>query len=162
LEAREVMRVLRLDPDAPRDLREKALLLAGRILDFDPALRGGRGTDRAREILDSGRALEAMQRIIEAQGPAKTTHELGPLTQDVAAPGDGVVTGIDCFRLARIARLAGAPMDKGAGIELFRKIGDQVRRGEALYRIYACFPADFRFATELAAEDHGYTLSLLP
>jgi thymidine phosphorylase len=84
------------------------------------------------------------------------------LTEDIVSPGDGVVTGIDCFRLARVARLAGAPMDKGAGIDLFKKIGDQVRRGEALYRIYACFPADFRFATELAAEDHGYTLSLLP
>ena len=162
LEAREVMRVLKCDPEAPRDLREKALLLAGRILDFDPGLRGGHGIDRAREILDSGRALEAMQRIIKAQGPATRTYELGPLTEDVVSPGDGVVTGIDCFRLARVARLAGAPMDKGAGIDLFKKIGDQVRRGEALYRIYACFPADFRFASELAAEDHGYTFSLLP
>ncbi|MGB8273699.1 MAG: thymidine phosphorylase family protein [Alphaproteobacteria bacterium] len=162
LEAREVMKVLRRDADAPKDLREKALLLAGRILEFDPALRGGRGVEQARELLDSGRALETMERIIAAQGATTKSYELGPLTEDVASPGDGVVIGIDCFRLARIARLAGAPMDKGAGIELFKKIGDRVSRGEPLYRIYACFPADFRFATERAAEDHGYAFSLLP
>ena len=162
LEARDVMAVLRCEPDAPQDLREKSLLLAGRILDFDPGLRGGHGFERAREILDSGRALEVMERIIDAQGRSTVKHELGHLTRDVPAPGTGVVVAVDCLRLARIARLAGAPMDKGAGIDLFKKIGDRVARGEPLYRIHACFPADFDFATELAEEGGGFELSLLP
>ena len=57
LEARDAMRVLQGDPAAPADLRQKALRLAGRILEFDPDVRGGQGFTIARDILDSGRAL---------------------------------------------------------------------------------------------------------
>lgn len=159
LEARDVMAVLRGEPTAPADLREKAVLLAGRILDFDPLLRGGQGAARARELLISGAALAAMERIIEAQGPARTRHVLGPLTTEVHADKGGVVTAIDCHRLARIARLAGAPLDKGAGIDLFVQVGQSVRIGDPLYRIHACVPSDFAFAAGLAGEDHGFTVS---
>ncbi|HLF58938.1 MAG TPA: thymidine phosphorylase family protein [Alphaproteobacteria bacterium] len=159
LEARDVMKVLKRDQNAPKDLREKSLLLAARILEFDPAVRGGKGEALAREILDSGRAMAAMERIVAAQGPAATTHALGTLIAEIPAKANGVVAAIHCFRLARIARLAGAPMDKGAGIELLKKIGDRVGKGEPIYRIHACFPTDFKFATELVAEDDGYALA---
>lgn len=159
LEAREVMAVLRGEPTAPADLREKSLLLAARILEFDPALRGGQGEARARELLASGAALRAMERIIEAQGPATQRYALGSLTCEVTADTAGVVAAIDCYRLARIARLAGAPLDKGAGIDLLRKVGDSVRRGDPLYRIHACVAADFGFATEFAGTDHGYRIA---
>ncbi len=158
LEARDVMSVLRNDADAPHDLRERALLLAGRMLDFDPTLRGGSGHARACEILDSGQALAAMERIIKAQGPSQTEYKLGHLVQDVRAHADGVVQAIDCYRLGRIARVAGAPTDKGAGIDLLKKVGDTVTKGETLYRIYADVEADFRFATRDAEEDHGYAI----
>ena len=64
LEARDVMQVLRREPQAPRDLEERAVLLAGHVLEFDPALRGGRGIVRARELLESGAALARMERIM--------------------------------------------------------------------------------------------------
>jgi thymidine phosphorylase len=156
LEARDAMRVLERADGAPSDLQERAILLAGSVLEFDPALRGGRGTRRARELLDDGSALAAMRRIVEAQGPGPAEVTLGPLTHDVIAPADGVVDGIDCYRIARIARLAGAPADKGAGIDLFKAIGDPTDAGEPLYRIHAAFPADFRFAKDLATADSGY------
>jgi|TARA_R110002124_G_scaffold105164_3_gene255873 thymidine phosphorylase len=158
LEARDVMAVLRNAPEAPQDLRDHALLLAGRMLDFDPELRGGSGHARACEILDSGQALGAMERIIKAQGPSKINHQLGALAEDVSAPADGVIQGIDCYRLGRIARLAGAPLDKGAGVDLLKKTGDRVTKGEPIYRIYACVAADFRFATKDAAEYNGYII----
>jgi thymidine phosphorylase len=72
LEARDVMQVLNNDPRAPVDLREKSLQLAGRILEFDPDVRGGQGYVVARDILDSGRALAKMQAIINAQGKIPT------------------------------------------------------------------------------------------
>jgi thymidine phosphorylase len=159
LEARDVMAVLRNAPDAPTDLRDKSLLLAGRILDFDPALRGGHGHARACELLKSGQALAAMERIMTAQGRSSVDHRLGHLVHEVTAPADGTVAGIDCYRIARIARLAGAPMDKGAGIDLLKKAGEAVRQGEPLYRIYACMPSDYRFAVDLAAEDAGYRMA---
>jgi thymidine phosphorylase len=158
LEAQEVMKVLRGDPDAPRDLRENSLSLASHVLEFDPAHKG-RGLAMAREILDSGVALATMERIIEAQGSSPATYKLGDLIAEIVAPRAGVVTAIDCFRLAQIARLAGAPMDKGAGIELLKKIGDFAAEGEPLYRIRACFATDFRFASELAGDNDGYTIS---
>ncbi|MBI1366829.1 MAG: thymidine phosphorylase [Alphaproteobacteria bacterium] len=158
LEARDVMAVLHNAPEAPADLRARALLLAGRVLDFDPALRGGAGRACAQEILDSGKALAAMERIIDAQGRAAPASSPGGLTADVVAPKNGHVTAMDCFRLARIARRAGAPMDKGAGIDLFRKIGDPVKKGETLYRIHSCFSSDFEFAKAMADEDAGVTV----
>lgn len=158
LEARDVMQVLECDPTAPVDLKERAVLLAGHVLEFDPALRGGRGIVRARELLESGAALTKMRRLMAAQGPAPEAIHPGSLTYDVAAPCDGVVAALDCLRLARIARLAGAPIDKGAGVDLFKKVGDPVQQGEPLYRIHAAFDADFRFATRLAVDHNGYTV----
>lgn len=159
LEARDVMRVLENDPAAPVDLRERALLLAGRTLEFDPALRGGRGHERARELLDSGAAAESMKRIVAAQGAGAGDQKPGALTQDIAADQDGVVAAIDCHRIARIARLAGAPTDKGAGIDLLKKVGDPVQQGESLYRVHAVHATDFRFATEMADAGNGYQLA---
>ena len=55
-----------------------------------------------------------------------------------SAPANGKVAAIDCLEFNRLARTAGAPIDKGAGIKLFKKIGDRVEQGEPLYRVYAC------------------------
>ncbi|HYC14146.1 MAG TPA: thymidine phosphorylase family protein [Stellaceae bacterium] len=159
LEARDVLKVLERAPDAPLDLRERALLLAGRILEFDPALRGGKGLARARELLDSGAALAKLHRIVAAQGTAPGNGGLGHLVREVHAETSGTVAAIDCHRIARIARLAGAPTDKGAGIDLLKKTGEAVERGEPLYRIHAALPADFKFATQAAETDSGYRLS---
>ena len=158
LEARDVMRVLQNDPEAPDDLRQKALRLAGRVLEFDPDVRGGRGFAIARDILDSGRALEKMHAIIAAQGKQGTESKPGRLVLEVASPVAGVVTGIDNLQMARIARYAGAPAAKGAGVDLFKKLGDGVKKGEPLYRIHAEFAADFRFAESLCKQDNGYQI----
>ncbi|MBF0166315.1 MAG: thymidine phosphorylase family protein [Alphaproteobacteria bacterium] len=158
LEARDVMQVLRRDPAAPQDLREKSLELAGLLIDFDPKVKGGQGYAIAREILDSGRALTAMERIIAAQGPSHVPSALGKFTEEIPAPRAGTVSSIDCYRIARIARLAGAPMDKGSGLDLFKRVGDRVEAGETLYRIHAANKADFAFATALARENNGFGL----
>jgi thymidine phosphorylase len=158
LEARDVMQVLENDPEQPRDLREKALQLASRILEFDPDVRGGQGYTLARDILESGRALEKMRAIIEAQGTSDVSREVGHLCDTINAERDGSVAGIDNQQMARIARLAGAPMDKGAGVDLYRKIGDKISRGEPLYAIHAEFDADFAFACEAAKQNSGFRL----
>lgn len=159
LEARDVMQVLRGAADAPADLRERAIFLAGRVLEFDPALRGGDGPRRARELLASGAALVAMERLIEAQGRQTQALVPGAHTFEVMAPTGGQVLAIDCERLARIARLAGAPMDKGAGIDLRHKVGARVKRGAPLYCIHASAPEGLRFARELASDGAGYRIA---
>ena len=158
LEANDVMAVLGNDKDAPRDLREKSLRLAAHLLEYDPKLRGGAGYARARELLDSGAALKQMQKIIDAQGPSTCSTELGSLSFDIKAAHDGTVSAIDCLRLNRLARTAGAPLDKGAGIRLFKKIGDHVEQGEPLYRVYAFDQPEHDLAASAAAAGNGYAV----
>lgn len=161
LEARDVMRVLENDPRAPMDLRQKALRLAGRMLEADPDVRGGDGYAIARDILDSGRALQKMNEIIDSQGRRAFDHHhpaLGHLSFDVPARGTGVVSGIDNLQLARIARLAGAPKVPEAGVDLLRKLGETVRDGEPLYRVHASYPADLEFARQACARSSGYQI----
>ncbi|ABP64441.1 putative thymidine phosphorylase (plasmid) [Novosphingobium aromaticivorans DSM 12444] len=158
LEARDVMAVLRNEDDAPRDLRERAVMLAGRVLEFDPALAGGKGYARAMELLGSGAALAAMERLIDAQGRCREVILPGSHVHDICAPAGGTVMSIDCHLIARIARLAGAPMDKGAGIDLLHKVGDRVRADEVLYRIHAHSPTGLEYARELAVASSGYVV----
>jgi thymidine phosphorylase len=158
LEARDILQVLENDPDAPTDLRQKSLQLAGRIIEFDPDVRGGQGYAIARDILESGRALAKMNALIKAQGPKPIDLRPSNLSQEVFAESDGMVTSIDNFQMAKIARMAGAPMMKKAGVDLLKKLGDRVKKGEVLYRIHAEFPADFKFAQQLAEHNNGYML----
>ncbi len=158
LEAQDVMAVMQNSPDMSNDLRQKSLRLAGRLLEFDPDVRGGRGYAIARDILDSGRALDMMNTLIDAQGVQAEKFELGQLSFDVVSPTNGVIVNIDNFQMARIARFAGAPMDKGAGVRLLKKLGDEVKEGEPLYRIHAEYPSDYNFACALSNQDSGYSI----
>ncbi len=159
LEARDVMKILNNDPNAPDDLLQKSLRLAGRVIEFDPDVRGGQGYNIARDILESGRALEKMNEIIDSQGRRTEQPQLGALHFDVCAEHDGMVIDINNYHLARIARYAGAPMDKGAGVDLFVKLGEEVKSGQPLYRVYAEFKSDFQFARTLTDQmGSGYTL----
>ncbi len=157
-ETRDVMQVLQGDPNAPADLRQKALRLAGRVIEFDPDVRGGEAYAIARDILDSGRALAKMNAIIDAQGRQKKRFAPGQLTFEMRSAASGTITSIDNLRVARVARFAGAPLVKGAGVDLFRQVGDKVKKGEPLYRVHAEVAADFRFARSLAARASGYTI----
>ena len=161
LEARDVMLVLENDPEAPADLREKSLQLAGRLIECSPNVRGGEGYRIARDILDSGRALAKMQAIIAAQGAKGFDHHhpaLGALTLEVKASAAGTVVAIDNLQLARIARLAGAPKVPAAGVDLFKRLGDAVAEGDVLYRIHACYPADLAFAREACERESAYRI----
>ena len=162
LEARDVMQVLHRDPAAPADLREKSLMLAARVLEFDPAIAPGSGVARARALLDGGAALAKMEAIIDAQGRHPfdwRAPPLGALSLTIHADRDGMVEAIDNERIARIARLAGAPKARGAGIDLLHKVGENVRSGAALYRIHAESDAELDFAAQVALRDSAYRIA---
>jgi thymidine phosphorylase len=101
--------------------------------------------------------MAKMQAIIDAQGRNSGPPGIGRFCHEVAATESGHITAIDNRQLAHIARLAGAPMDKGAGVDLHKKLGDSVEAGELLYCIYAEFPADFEFARDSAQQNSGFT-----
>lgn len=158
LEARDVMAVLRNEAAAPADLREKSLQLAGKLIERDPMVRGGAGYRIATELLMSGAALATMDRIIDAQGRKSTAPALGALHRDILAPESGIVLAADCLRIAQLARLVGAPLDRGAGLDLFKKVGDRVEQGEPLFRIYAAEQSHFELTTAAADEESGFVL----
>ncbi len=158
LEARDVMKVLRNKDDAPQDLREKSLFLAGRIIDFDPKLRGGQGYFVAKEILNSGRALESINRIIHAQGKAPQPT-LGNLTREIVATSSGYVESIDNNRINRIGVLAGASQNAGSGLDLLKKVGDKVNEGDSLFRIHSTNQTDFGYASTAADGNNGYVIA---
>jgi putative thymidine phosphorylase len=137
LEAIDVMKVLKNEPDAPKELREKSIEMAGMILDLcgKGGLFGGKRT--ARKILDSGKAYEQMMKIIKAQGANKKPLKPGKFTKIVRAGKDGLIKEIDNKLISHIARCAGAPRDKEAGLFVHKKLGEKVKKGEPLYTIYA-------------------------
>ncbi|MCL2785605.1 MAG: AMP phosphorylase [Methanomassiliicoccaceae archaeon] len=137
LEARECIRILE-GMTHPASVVEKACDLAGMILEM-----GGipDGPTRAREILSSGEALSKFREIVEAQGGKKNIMSedipIGKYVHDVKAVRAGYIHSIDNKDLVTIARAAGAPADKGAGILLYRKKGQRAEKGETLFQIYA-------------------------
>lgn len=157
LEARDIRRILRNKDTAPKGLLEKSLFLAGRVLEFDPAMRGGQGYDVAKEILTSGRALEAFDNIIAAQGRTEQA-DFGSLVRDVTADISGKVAAINNQTISKTAMLAGAVQYVGAGVYLMKKVGDEVSKGDVLYRIISCDSSDFAVANSFADADNGYDI----
>jgi len=149
LEALDVLSVLRVEPGAPVDLREKSLFLAARLLERVGAVRGEGGYRAAQEALDSGRALARFEAIVAAQGP-RTLPDPAPFRCTIASPGDGRIREIDCWEVNGIAKLAGAPAHPAAGVRILRTVGDVVERGEPVLEIHAQSRTHLEFAREHA------------
>jgi thymidine phosphorylase len=135
LEARDVLKVLRNDADAPDDLRRKSVHLAAELLELTGRCPSD-GLDFAKQLLKSGRAYEKFEAIRELQG----RHESPPLgshVQKIFSDKSGRVTAINNRVISRIAQLAGAPRNSGAGIDLAKHVNDFVGSGDLLLAIYA-------------------------
>ena len=133
LEARDVLEVLA--GNGPEELRLKSLRLAEILLESC-------GCDgEAAEILDSGRALATFRDILAAQGgdPDVTLDDLVPGRHElpVAADRAGVVIHVDNRLVSDIARRAGAPRDKAAGMVLHCRVGDEIVPGDSLFTVHA-------------------------
>lgn len=156
LEARDVMQVLANDPDAPADLREKALFFAGQIIAFDPGVNEfEQGYQIATNILESGQANAQMNRIIELQGKRVDTADTPACQVQVKSNNAGRVHAFNCHAIAMIARTAGAPINPKAGIDLHVKAGDFVNQGQVLYDIHAQDKAKLENARLLTENDNG-------
>jgi thymidine phosphorylase len=149
LEARDVLSVLRNDNAAPADLRQRALQLAGVLLELGGAARPGGGEALAATTLGSSSAWAKFQRICEAQGgmrePPYSTQR-----HPVRASLAGRVGSVDNRKLARVAKLAGAPDAKAAGVEVHVRLNDMIEVGQPLYTVHAEAPGELAYALEYA------------
>jgi thymidine phosphorylase len=138
LEAREVLASVSNVHRMPKDLLEKVSRLGGELFEF---AHKKNPDSIAYDMLKSGRAEKKLREIIAAQGGdpniKPTDIPIGPKRVTIKATKPGKVWWINNAAVTAVARMAGAPKDKGAGMLMHKKIGDTVKRGEPLLEIYA-------------------------
>lgn len=152
LETRDALRVLQQKENRPLDLEIRSLDLAGSLLELclkdsseklkeEIKKQYGNSFGLATDILKSGAAFKKMQEIIKAQGGKANidSEDLKPgsLSSKVIAKRNGIVEKINSQNITLIAKILGAPKQKGSGIYLDKKIKDKVIKGDVLCTLYS-------------------------
>lgn len=123
----------------------REMLSAAGQEDVDPA-----------DALADGRAMDTWRAMIEAQGgDPDAALPVARETEQVLAPADGVLVGLDALPVGVAAWRLGAgrarredPVQAGAGVELHAKPGALVRAGEPLMTLHTDTPERFARARE--------------
>lgn len=160
LEAQDVLAVLQRTAGAPADLRERALLLAGRVLEMGARAAPGQGLALATAVLDSGMAWAKFEAICAAQGGLRTPPT-APHQQTIVAQHGGRVVAVDNQALALVAKLAGAPATPAAGVRWHTRLGASISAGDPLLTLYAGSAGQLAYAAAYAqkqAQDHLITV----
>jgi thymidine phosphorylase len=154
LEAIDVLSVLKNKSDAPQDLKQRAIALAAVLLELSGKYPLGTGKKEALNILESGKALNKFLAICEAQGGHREPV-LAKYKYDVISHSDGIIKSVDNRKLARIAKLAGAPKSPSAGIMFHAPIGRKVIKGDLLYTVYAEAMGELEYAKDYLINVNG-------
>ncbi|MGR7922977.1 thymidine phosphorylase family protein [Zobellella denitrificans] len=151
-EALDILAVLNNAPQAPADLRERALFLTGHLLNMANGEELAAAIARARELLASGKAWVQFQRICAAQGGLKAIPQAA-FRLELGAGHSGTLLAMDNRRLARLAKLAGAPISPAAGLRLHAKLGQALARGQPLFTLYADSQGELDYAADYYADN---------
>src|SRR4030042_5655609 len=137
LEMRDIIKVLGQEKNRPLDLEKKSLFLAGQIFEMTKKAKKGDGVGLAENILNSGKAFAKFKQIIKAQKGNLDRLKYAKFKQDIFAKKSGTIKEIDNKKTTLLARIAGCPMDKSAGLYLYKHVKDKLSKGEKLLTIYA-------------------------
>lgn len=154
LEAKEVLEIL--EGKTWNNLGEKACALAGTLFEMQGYCPKGKGTEKAKSFIDSGKALQKFKEIIIAQGGKITSSDkvpLGRYTEIISCPDSGMIRKINVKKVISIANEAGCPADHGAGLIMLVWPGSHVNKGEPMMEIYAETPDKLAQAVKLAVDD---------
>jgi putative thymidine phosphorylase len=133
LEASDIISVLK--GKGPRDLREKSIYMSTEILKM---LKVSKAKKKVLEVLNNGTAYLKFREIIKAQGGLN--RPILPLAKhffEYKAKKEGTIKEIHNKKIAKVAKVAGAPEDKTAGIYLRVKNKEKVKKNQILFTIYA-------------------------
>jgi thymidine phosphorylase len=152
IEVRESVEVL--SGGGPADVVELTVRLAEEMLEA-----AGKGGQDVRAALQDGRALDAWNRMIRAQGgDPEAPMAVAKHNEQILAERDGFVTAMDAYAVGVAAWRLGAgrarkedPVQAGAGVEIHRKPGDPVRKGEPILTLLTDTPDRFERAKEALA-----------
>ena len=151
LEAHDILAVLQNRPDAPDDLRQRSALLAGAMLELAGESKPGEGEKHALELIKNGAAWSKFKAIAQAQGGLKSPP-VAPYRYELLAQRTGKVEAVDNRLLAKVAKLAGAPADPAAGVEIHVKLGDTISQDSALLTVHAENSGELNYAVEFLLE----------
>jgi len=162
LEARDILWVLEKNENAPVDLKNRSLYLAGLLLELVKKARPGTGFKAAEKLIENSEALKKLKEIISAQGgnPKITSAniEIGKYDESITADRSGTIQAIDNDIIKRIGRHLGAPYNKGAGLYLWAKVGDKVKGGDKLFSLYAESGRKLAEGLEFAEANNPYKI----
>jgi AMP phosphorylase len=137
LEILDVIKVLNPKEEGPTDLEKKSLYLSGLIFEMTGKAKKGKGINLAKEILDSGKAFKKFKEIISAQKGKFKGIKLSKIFKIIHSKKSGKIKEIDNKLINELARVAGCPLDKFAGVHIQHHVGDKIKKGDELITIYA-------------------------
>ncbi len=136
MEIADVIKVLKREDDCHK-LKERAVELAGKLLEMTGKAKSGKGKDLAEKILDSGQAYKKFMQIVKAQRGSINHIKKARLKKEIKAEKTGRIKEIKIRDLNNLARIAGCPLDKAAGLYLYKHLGEKVKKGEIILIIYS-------------------------
>ncbi|MBU3913585.1 MAG: thymidine phosphorylase [Nanoarchaeota archaeon] len=136
LEIKEVISVLKRESSGFM-LEERALVLAGKILELTGKAKSKKGLQMAKKILDSGEALNKFKQIILAQKGKLNGLREAKIKKQILSQKSGEVKEINIKSINTLARLLGCPADKFAGIYLHKHLKEKVKKGEKILTLYS-------------------------
>ncbi|RHX96084.1 thymidine phosphorylase [Leptospira yasudae] len=154
LEIKDCISVLKNEADSPLDLKQRALTIAGAMLEFSAPHRYKNGVQAALEILESGKAWEKFENICKAQGDFKKPSS-SKFQLDVIAQSSGIVSEIDNRKIAKVARLAGAPNSSSAGVYFLSPLGRKIEKGDVLYTVHSDSEGELEYAFDYLNTQNG-------
>lgn len=114
------------------------------------------GAELAAEVLKSGRAEKKMREIIGCQGGDEKIQPediaVGEHIFNLVSENSGNIKWVDTIALVEVARAAGAPKDREAGVILHKKFGENVKKGGKLLTVYASKSRKLERAIEMLQE----------
>lgn len=144
VEVRECVQILKQEnveqyqdtQDLSVDLAAEMLCLADQKLSFSDA------QSKATAALTSGRAWESFSRVCRIQGGNIDALKISTQETIVSSSADGFVTAFDTEGVGYAGISLGAgrlrsedPIDASAGIEVLVKLGDEVKKGQPIFRV---------------------------
>lgn len=151
LEMMDVLAVLRREVDAPLDLRDRALRLAGAVLEAGEKAKPNTGYEVAEQVLCDGRAYRKFEAICRAQGRFEEPPK-AHLQFTVTAECKGQLIELDNRKIAQVAKMAGAPDSPAAGIRLHARKGDLITAGQPLMTLHADTDTELAYALAYASQ----------
>lgn len=160
-----------LKGNGPDDFTELCLNLAAWMCHLAEKGKFEECLKMAQEALESGRALEKFRQLVEHQGGnpevVDRPTEVLPMTDrtvEFTAPQNGYITAIDTEKIGIASNYLGAgrktkedTIDYRVGIEILKKLGDYVEKGEPIAKLYISEKSDVESALKLLLESYEFS-----